>query len=123
MGEVICRSGIVLVLGLAVLLLSQGCYIEVDGKRYGKQDTALPGAKIEKGCVIEIERAGIAYPPEPSTVLFENLEGNERFSRYAAIHAKLEIGKCYEWKLGLGDILSGKLGAVAADTVREISRE
>jgi hypothetical protein len=101
--------------------LLQACYVEVDGKRYGQQDTAFPGADIEKGCVLEIERGKSWYPPEPSTVLLRDLDGHEQFSRYADFGAGLEVGKCYQWKLGFGDLWSGKVVAISSDTVHEIS--
>lgn len=56
-------------------------------------------------------------------------DSQARFTRHAGASSKLEVGKCYEWKLGirdpsLEDISKEGLGAaskeIASDTVRAI---
>ena len=77
--------------------------------------------------MVKIERGG-GFLGGNDRILFEEPDGNhERFTRNGKIW-KFEVGKCYEWKLGLGDPTIGQffedgsesLKAIASDTVREI---
>jgi hypothetical protein len=128
--QVAYRPGVVVVaVGLASLLLLQGCYVKWDDETIiGQEDTAFPGASVERGCVVEIERGERSFPPDYK-VLFQKPDSHARFTRHAGASSKLEVGKCYEWKLGfrdpsLEDISKEGLEAaskeIASDTVRAL---
>src|SRR6185369_118052 len=52
------------VVGLTALLLFQGCYIKWgDETVVGQKDTALPGASVERGCVVKISTENIRFLP------------------------------------------------------------
>ena len=119
-------------LELTALVVFQGCYVEVDGKRYGQQDTAFPGASVERGCVVKIEPGERLFLTNYK-IQFRKLDGsNEQFMRYSdsGYHdgKKIEVGKCYEWKMGLGDPSfkdvykdgTESLRSISSDTLREI---
>lgn len=111
--------------GVAVVLLLQGCYVKWgDEIIVGQEDTAFPGASIEKGCVVEIDRSRDWYPPGSDKVLFKELDPPYKlFDRWAELGSKLQVGKCYEWKLGFRDAWwPADMMAVSSDTVREIER-
>jgi len=118
MRKFICRSGFVITLAVAAAFLFQGCYVKSGDKVIiGKEDTSVPGSPLEWGCVLKIDR-GLS-PLDSDSILFENQDGQpKRFSRSAPGIAKIKVGKCYQWKLQIGNLLAPL--EVAPDTVREI---
>jgi hypothetical protein len=114
---------LLLAVGLAALFLLQGCYVEWgDGKRIGQDDTAFPGASVERGCVVKIESGGRLFPPD-YRILFRNpSDGTSAFTRKAE-GLKLEVGKCYEWKLGFRDPSLDDLAKDGFDGMKEISND
>jgi hypothetical protein len=131
MGKITSRSGLASALELAALLLFQGCYIEACGKHVGLHDTADPGADFERGCVVKIEHGERSFPPDYN-ILFQNPDdSNATFTRHAGASSHLEVGKCYEWKLGFRDPsvegiskegLKAASKEIAFDTVHAIDR-
>ena len=130
MGGITCRSGLVIALQVAALFLFQACYIDVDGKRIGQEDTAYPGASVEKGCVVNIEHGERSFPPDYNILFQKTDDSSATFTRHAAASSHLEVGKCYEWKLGFRDPsiegiskegLAAASKEIASDTVHEIN--
>jgi hypothetical protein len=112
MGRITCRSGLVIALAMAALFLFQGCYIDVDGERIGNEDTAFPWASVEGGCVVKIERGERSFPPDYKISFRKPDDSTATFARHAGASSNLEVGKCYEWKLGPRD-----------PSIEEISKE
>jgi hypothetical protein len=120
----------VIALQVAALFLFQACYIDVDGKRIGQEDTAYPGASVEKGCVVNIEHGERSFPPDYNILFQKTDDSSATFTRHAAASSHLEVGKCYEWKLGFRDPsiegiskegLAAASKEIASDTVHEIN--
>lgn len=126
-----CRTRILVAVGVAAFTFLQGCYVKWgDETIIGQEDTAFPGASIERGCVVRIERGGKIFPPDYK-ILFQEHGGNsETFTRHAGASSKLEVGKCYEWKLGIRDpslqdiaedgSVINAMKEIASDTIHEI---
>jgi len=122
---------LVVVVGLTALLLLHGCYIKWgDETVVGQKDTALPGASVERGCVVKIEHGEHSFPPDFVVLLHQPSDSRATFTRHASASSTLEVGKCYEWKLGIrdpsiNDIAKEGLKAasreIASDTVRTIN--
>ncbi len=128
--QVVYRSALLVAVGLAALLLLQGCYVKWDDETIiGQEDTALPGASVERGCVVKIERGERSFPPDYKILFQKPDDSHATFTRNAGASSKFDVGKCYEWKLGfrdpsLEDISKDGLEAaskeIASDTVRAI---
>jgi carbonic anhydrase/acetyltransferase-like protein (isoleucine patch superfamily) len=110
---------------VAALLLLQGCYVKWgDETIIGQEDTAFPGASIEKGCVVKIEPVEWrSFPPKYKVLLQDPNDRAKTFSRNAGASHKLEVGNCYEWKLGIRDPSLEDMATDPIEGMREISSD
>jgi hypothetical protein len=128
----IYRSVIVIAFEAVALLISQGCNIKWDDKVVvGKDDTSLPGSPLERGCVLKIELGERSFPPDYNILFHNPDDSSATFTRHAGASSHLEVGKCYEWKLGFRDPsiegiskegLKAASKEIASDTVHAIDR-
>ncbi len=106
----------------AFQLSAQGCYVKYGDKTIlGSEDVSLPGAKLQSGCVVDVKRGTSVYPPEPSNVRFVDPQG-ATFQRYVPFGTTVEVGKCYEWKMKLGNPMTPWWPEVNEQTLREVGR-
>ena len=102
--QMVYRPVLLVASGLAAVFLLQGCNIKWGDKTIiGKEDTASPGSPVEKGCVVKEERGERSFPPDYKILFQKPDDRNTTFYRHAGASSKLEVGKCYEWKLGFRD--------------------
>src|SRR5262245_37461820 len=114
------RTVLAVVFAVGAAFFFQGCYVKFGEKTIlGKEDVSLPGAKLESGCVMSVKKGTSAYPPEPSDVRFSDSKGLE-FNRYVPMGTKVEVGKCYQWKMKLGNPMTPWWPEVNEATLLEI---
>lgn len=111
---------IMIAMKVAAVIFLQGCYVKYKDKVIiGDEDVSLPDAKIESGCVKEVTPGTLWYPPEPSDVRFKGPDGGE-FKRYVPFGEEVEVGKCYQWKLKLGNPMTPWWPEVNEQTLLEV---